>query len=153
MADIGDALPAVKVRDSEDNELDLSSIAGPFVLYFYPRAATPGCTTEGQDFTALSGEFKKLGYSIFGISKDKPAKLAKFKDKYDFNLTLLSDEESDATEQMGVWVEKNMYGKKSMGIERSTFLVGKDGKIAEIWRKVRVKGHADAVLEAAKAKG
>jgi len=153
MAELGDTLPAVTVRDSEDNEVNLAALAGPLILYFYPRAATPGCTTEGQDFTALAPDFRKLGYNIYGISKDKPAKLAKFKDKYGFQLALLSDEEGDATEQMGVWVEKNMYGKKSMGIERSTFLIDKDGKIAEIWRKVRVKGHADAVLEAARAKG
>jgi len=151
MTDIGDSLPNVTVKDSEDNELNLSQLSTPLVLYFYPRAATPGCTTEGLDFTALAGDFKKLGVDIFGISKDKPAKLAKFKEKQSFNLTLLSDEKSDATEQMGVWVEKNMYGKKYMGIERATFLIGKDGKVAQVWRKVKVKGHADAVLEAAKA--
>ena len=92
-----------------------------------------------------------MGCSIIGVSKDKPAKLAKFKAKYDLTVTLLSDEESDLCEQMGVWVEKNMYGKKYMGIERATFLFGKDGKLVKVWRKVKVKGHVEAVLEAAQA--
>ncbi|MEE9433859.1 MAG: peroxiredoxin [Sphingorhabdus sp.] len=153
MADIGNTLPKVAVKDSEDRAVDLAALTGPLALYFYPKADTPGCTNEGKDFTALAGEFSKLGCAIYGISKDKPAKLAKFKAKYDFDLTLLSDEEGAATEQMGVWVEKNMYGRKYMGIERATFLIGKDDKIAQIWRKVRVKGHAEAVLEAAKALG
>lgn len=151
MTDIGDTLPNVTVKDSEGNDVNLSQLSGPFVLYYYPRASTPGCTKEGQEFTEQMPAFQKSGYAIYGISKDKPAKLAKFADKYDFNFTLLSDEESDATEQMGVWVEKNNYGKKYMGIERATFLIGKDGKVAQIWRKVRVKGHVDAVLEAAQS--
>jgi len=153
MADIGDTLPKVTVKDSEENVIDLGALAGPLILYFYPKADTPGCTNEGKDFTANASAFKKLGCAIYGMSKDKPAKLAKFKAKYDFDLTLLSDEESDATEQMGVWVEKNMYGRKYMGIERATFLIGKDGKIVQVWRKVRVKGHVDAVLKAAQALG
>ncbi len=153
MTDIGDTLPKITVKDSEENAVDLASLGGPMVLYFYPKADTLGCTNEGKDFTANAGAFKELGCAVFGMSKDKPAKLAKFKAKYDFDLTLLSDEESDATEQMGVWVEKNMYGRKYMGIERATFLIGKDGKVAQVWRKVRVKGHVDAVLEAAKALG
>ncbi len=151
MAELGDSLPQISVKDSDDSDVNLAALAGPLVLYFYPRADTPGCTNEGKDFTALAGEFEKLGCAVYGMSRDKPAKLAKFKAKYDFDLTLLSDEESDATEKMGVWVEKNMYGRKYMGIERATFLVGNDGKIAQIWRKVKVKGHAEAVLEAARA--
>lgn len=151
MADIGDTLPNITVKDSEDNDVNLAQLSGPLVLYFYPRAATPGCTTEGKDFTALADEFEKLGAQVYGISKDSPKKLSNFKAKQKFNLTLLSDADSDATETMGVWVEKAMYGKTFMGIERATFLVGKDGRIAQIWRKVKVKGHADAVLEAAKA--
>jgi peroxiredoxin Q/BCP len=151
MTVIGDTLPAVTVRDSEDKAVALASLKGPFVLYYYPKADTPGCTNEGKDFTALSGEFQKAGVEVYGMSKDKPAKLAKFKAKYDFDLTLLSDEASDATEKMGVWVEKSLYGRQYMGIERCTFLIGKDGKVATVWRKVKVKGHAEAVLEAAKA--
>jgi thioredoxin-dependent peroxiredoxin len=151
MTVIGDTLPTVTVRDSEDKAVALASLKGPFVLYYYPKADTPGCTNEGKDFTALSGEFQKAGVEVYGMSKDKPAKLAKFKAKYDFDLTLLSDEASDATEQMGVWVEKSLYGRQYMGIERCTFLIGKDGKVATVWRNVKVKGHAEAVLEAAKA--
>jgi peroxiredoxin Q/BCP len=151
MTVIGDTLPTVTVRDSEDKAVALASLKGPFVLYYYPKADTPGCTNEGKDFTALAGEFQKAGVAVYGMSKDKPAKLAKFKAKYDFDLTLLSDEASDATEQMGVWVEKSLYGRQYMGIERCTFLIGKDGKVAAVWRKVKVKGHAEAVLEAAKA--
>ena len=153
MTDIGDKLPSVTVKDSEGNAVNLAALSGPFVLYYYPKADTPGCTNEGKDFTALAAEFKKLGCPVYGISKDKPAKLAKFAAKYDFDLTLLSDEESDATEQMGVWVEKSMYGRSYMGIERATFLIGKDGKVAQVWRKVKVKGHAEDVLAAAKALG
>lgn len=149
MTDIGEKLPSITVKDSEGNDVNLTKIAVPFVLYFYPKADTPGCTKEGQSFTALSGAFTKAGCKVYGISKDKPAKLTKFAAKYDLDVTLLSDEESDATEQMDVWVEKNMYGRKYMGIERATFLIGKDGKVAQVWRKVKVAGHADAVLEAA----
>ena len=153
MTDVGDKLPSVTVKDSEGNAVNLAALPGPFVLYYYPKADTPGCTNEGKDFTVLAAEFKKLGCTVYGMAKDKPAKLGKFKAKYDFDLTLLSDEESDATEQMGVWVEKSMYGRSYMGIERATFLIGKDGKVAQVWRKVKVKGHAEDVLAAAKALG
>ena len=153
MTDVNDSLPAVTVQDSAGNDVALGSLAGPLVLYFYPKADTPGCTNEAKDFTELHGDFAKAGVTVYGMSKDKPAKLAKFADKYGLKVTLLSDEESDATEQMGVWVEKSMYGKKYMGIERCTFLVGKDGKVARVWHNVKVKGHAAEVLEAAKAVG
>jgi len=151
MTDIGDALPSVTVKDSEGKAVSLAALNAPFVLYFYPRADTPGCTKEGQGFTEHRGDFDKVGVAIYGISKDKPAKLAKFAAKYGLAVTLFSDEESDAIEQMGVWVEKNMYGRKYMGIERATFLIGKDGKVAQVWRKVRVKGHVEDVLAAAQA--
>lgn len=150
MTDVKDKLPAVIVADSDSNEVDLSTIKGPFVLYYYPKADTPGCTKEGQEFSELAPQFAKAGVKIYGISKDKSAKLAKFAAKYDLKVELLSDETSDATEQMGVWVEKSLYGKKYMGIERCTFIVGKDGKVAQVWRKVKVKDHAATVLEAAK---
>lgn len=149
MTDIGDILPKVTVKDSTGADVALSELQGPFVLYYYPKADTPGCTNEAKDFTALAAEFGKIGTAVYGMSKDKPAKLAKFAAKYDLSLTLLSDEESDAAEQMGVWVEKSMYGKKYMGIERCSFLIGKDGKVAAVWRNVKVKGHAEAVLAAA----
>ena len=151
MTDVNDTLPAVTVKDSACNDVALGALKGPFVLYFYPKADTPGCTNEAKDFTELQGEFTKAGATVYGMSKDKPAKLAKFADKYGLKVTLLSDEESDATEQMGAWVEKSMYGKKYMGIERCTFLIGKDGKVARVWHNVKVKGHAAEVLEATKA--
>jgi thioredoxin-dependent peroxiredoxin len=150
MTDIGDTLPTITVKDSTGADVALGGLAGPYVLYYYPKADTPGCTNEAKDFTALAADFKKAGVTgIYGVSKDKPAKLAKFAEKYGLSVTLLSDEESDATEQMGAWVEKSMYGKKYMGIERCTFLVGKDGKVAQVWHNVKVKGHADDVLAAA----
>ncbi|MFZ1367869.1 thioredoxin-dependent thiol peroxidase [Sphingorhabdus sp.] len=148
MTDIGETLPKVSVKDSAGNAVALADLNGPFVLYYYPKADTPGCTNEAKDFTAVAAEFQKAGVTVYGMSKDKPAKLAKFADKYGLSVSLLSDEESDATEQMGVWVEKSLYGKKYMGIERCTFLIGKDGKVARVWRKVKVKGHAEEVLAA-----
>jgi thioredoxin-dependent peroxiredoxin len=151
MTELNDKLPQVNVLDSEGKSVNLASLKGPLVLYFYPKADTPGCTNEAKDFTALAGEFAQIGCPVYGMSKDKPAKLAKFAAKYDLNVSLLSDEASDATEQMGAWIEKSMYGKLYMGIDRSTYLVGKDGKVRQVWRKVKVKGHADEVLAAAKA--
>lgn len=151
MTDVNDTLPDVTVVDSDGNSVNLASLNGPLVLYFYPKADTPGCTNEAKDFTALAAEFAKIGCPVYGISKDKPAKLAKFAVKYDLNVTLLSDEASDATEQMGAWIEKSMYGKSYMGIDRSTYLVGKDGKVKQIWRKVKVKDHAAEVLAAARS--
>lgn len=151
MTDIGDTLPNVIVKNSTGAAIALGDLQGPFVLYYYPKADTPGCTNEAKDFTALAAEFNAIGAVVYGMSKDKPAKLAKFAAKYDLSVTLLSDEESDATEQMGVWVEKSMYGKKYMGIERCTFLIGADGKVAAVWHNVKVKGHAEAVLAAAQA--
>jgi thioredoxin-dependent peroxiredoxin len=149
MTDIGDTLPSATVQDSTGASVSLADLKGPFVLYFYPKADTPGCTNEAKDFTALAADFAKIGCGVYGMSKDKPAKLAKFAAKYDLSVTLLSDEASDACEQMGTWVEKSMYGKSYMGIERATFLVGKNGKVASVWRKVKVAGHAAAVLESA----
>ena len=151
MTDTGDKLPTVTVRDSTGADVALNELQGPFVLYYYPKADTPGCTNEAKDFTALAAEFAKIGAAVYGMSKDKPAKLAKFAAKYDLAVTLLSDEESDATEQMGVWIEKSMYGKKYMGIERCTFLIGENSKVAAVWHNVKVKGHAEAVLAAAQA--
>ncbi len=149
MTELSDTLPDTTILDSAGNAVNLASLKGPLVLYFYPKADTPGCTNEAKDFTALASEFAKIGCAVYGMSKDKPAKLAKFAAKYDLKVTLLSDEASDATEQMGMWVEKSMYGRSYMGIERATFLVGKDGKVKQVWRKVKVKDHAADVLTAA----
>jgi peroxiredoxin Q/BCP len=153
MTDINETLPAVDVLDSEGKTVDLATLPAPFVLYFYPKADTPGCTKEGQGFSALSEAFAEAGCAVYGMSKDKPAKLAKFAAKYGLSVTLLSDEASDATEQMGAWVEKSMYGRSYMGIERATFLIGKDRKVVRVWRKVKVAGHAEEVLAAAQKLG
>jgi thioredoxin-dependent peroxiredoxin len=150
MTEISQTLPSVGLLDSQGQSIQLNALAFPCVLYCYPKADTPGCTTEGKDFTELAAEFAKLGVAIYGLSKDKPAKLARFAEKYGLKVQLLSDEASDACEQLGVWVEKSMYGKSYMGIQRDTFLIDKDGKVTEIWRKVKVAGHAAAVLDAAK---
>ena len=119
------------------------------VLYFYPRDDTSGCTREAVAFTERLGDFEAAGAVVLGVSKDTVAKHEKFRDKHGLGVTLLSDAESDVCERYGVWVEKSMYGKTYMGIERSTFLIGGDGKVAGVWRKVKVPGHAEAVLEAA----
>ena len=121
------------------------------MLYFYPKDDTSGCTREAQDFTALAGEFAAAGAAIVGISKDSLASHKKFQAKYDLKVALGSDAEGGVCEAFGTWVEKAMYGRTYMGIERATFLVGADGTIARIWRKVKVPGHAAEVLEAAKA--
>jgi thioredoxin-dependent peroxiredoxin len=121
------------------------------VLYFYPKDDTSGCTKEAQEFSALSAEFSKAGAVVVGISKDSEKSHSKFIAKYDLKVALGSDESGDVCEAFGVWVEKSMYGKKYMGIERSTFLIDAHGKIARVWRKVKVPGHAAEVLAAAQA--
>ena len=123
----------------------------PLVVYFYPKADTPGCTSEAQAFTALAADFSKLGVPVIGVSKDKPAKLKKFADKYGLKVQLASDEKGGFCEAFGTWVEKSMYGRSYMGIERSTFLIGADGAVLKVWPKVKVKGHAEDVLTAVKA--
>ncbi|MFM2100687.1 MAG: hypothetical protein RLZZ366_2226 [Pseudomonadota bacterium] len=121
------------------------------VLYFYPKDDTSGCTREAQDFAAMAADFARAGAAVVGISKDSVKSHAKFIAKYDLAVELGSDESGAVCEAFGVWVKKNMYGREYMGIERATFLIGVDGKIAQIWRKVKVAGHAAAVLEAVKA--
>lgn len=148
----GDAIPAIPLTDADGAILDLGSFAGaPLILYFYPKADTPGCTTEAQDFTRLADEFAALGAQVIAVSRDPAAKLCKFRDKYGLTVGLGSDESGAVCEAFGTWVEKQNYGRTYMGIERSTFLFDSQGKLARVWRKVRVKGHADAVLEAASA--
>lgn len=142
------------VQGAEESEITLSALRGtPVVLFFYPRDDTSGCTKENEAFTAMEGDFAALGVRVFGISKDSMASHEKFMTKKSLTVPLLSDEHGSASEDFGVWKEKNMYGKKYMGIERSTFLIDGDGRIAQEWRKVKVPGHAEAVLEAAKALG
>jgi thioredoxin-dependent peroxiredoxin len=121
------------------------------VLYFYPKDDTTGCTREAQDLTAMAGEFSAAGADVLGISKDSEKSHAKFIGKYDLKVLLGSDLDGSLCEAFGVWVEKSMYGRNYMGIERATFLMGADGKIERVWRKVKVAGHAAEVLEAVKA--
>ena len=145
----GDKAPNVTIPVSDEETVNLSKPAGKaHVVYFYPRDNTPGCTTESIDFSSLKPKFEALGVQIIGVSKDSLKSHANFIAKKYLTVTLASDETTDACEQFGVWVEKNMYGKKYMGIERSTFIILADGTIAEVWRKVKVKGHAQSVLEA-----
>lgn len=120
----------------------------PYVLYFYPKADTPGCTTEGQDFSALLPAFAKAGVTIIGVSRDPVKKLDRFKAKHDLKVVLASDEDGTVTERWGVWVEKQLYGRKYMGVERATFLIDGAGVVRRAWRNVRVPGHAQAVLSA-----
>ena len=148
----GDSAPDVALKDSDGADFTLARYRGrPVVVYFYPKADTPGCTSEAKDFTELASDFAAIGVPVVGVSKDKPAKLKKFADKYGLTVTLASDEPGDACEAFGTWVEKSLYGRKYMGIERASFLIDADGAIARVWPKVKVKGHAAEVLEAARA--
>lgn len=147
----GDAIPAVTVTTPDGGALALGDLAGPLVVYFYPKDDTSGCTREAQDFTALADDFRAAGVRVIGISKDSPAKHQKFAAKYDLTVELASDEDGAACEAFGVWGEKKLYGKTYMGIERATFLIDGTGTVVREWRKVKVPGHVDAVLEAVKA--
>ena len=150
--DVGDKAPDFTMPTDGGGEVSLAKLKGkPVVLYFYPRDDTPGCTKEACGFRDALPDFSGAGgVEIIGVSRDTVAKHDKFKAKYDLPFTLGADETGAVTEAYGVWVEKNMYGKKSMGIERSTFLIDGDGVIRGIWRKVKVPGHVEAVLAAAK---
>ena len=147
--DVGDKAPGFRLPTDGGGECDLADLAGkPVVLYFYPKDDTPGCTTEAQGFRDAMPKFKKSGAAIIGVSKDTVKKHDRFKAKHDLNFTLVSDEAGELCEKYGVWVEKKNYGRTYMGIERSTFLIDGKGVLRQIWRKVRVKGHVDAVLTA-----
>lgn len=148
---IGDKAPDFSLPGSAETTLSLADFSGKnIVLYFYPKDDTPGCTTEAKDFSALASEFEAANTVVIGMSKDKVAKHDKFIAKHDLSVLLASDEDGTALEAYGVWVEKNMYGRTYMGIQRATFLVDTTGIIREIWPKVKVKGHAALVLESAK---
>jgi len=149
---IGDKAPAFTMPTDGGGEVSLAALKGrPVVLYFYPRDDTPGCTTEACGFRDAMPDFSSVDAAIVGVSRDTVAKHDKFKAKYELPFTLGADESGAVTEAYGVWVEKSMYGRKSMGIERSTFLIDGAGVIRGVWRKVKVKGHVDEVLAAAKA--
>ncbi|WP_299887306.1 peroxiredoxin [uncultured Ruegeria sp.] len=152
MPDVSDIAPNFTLPRDGGGEVTLSDLrGGTVVLFFYPRDDTPGCTKESIGFSEQLQAFADAGAKVFGISRDSVTKHDKFVAKHGLTTPLLSDENSTVCEDYGVWVEKNMYGRKSMGIERSTFVVNGEGRIAIVWRKVKVPGHVDAVLEAVKA--
>ena len=145
---VGDKAPAFKLVASDGQTCRLADFKGkPVVLYFYPKAMTPGCTLEACDFRDLGTSLTEHGAVLLGVSRDAPERLAKFREKYELNFPLLSDESGKVCEAYGVWKEKSLYGRKFMGIERTTFLIGPDGRIQKIFTKVKVKGHASAVME------
>lgn len=148
---VGDSIPDFDLPGDGGGRVSSAELAGkPYVLYFYPKDDTPGCTKEAEGFTAAYPAFQELGVEIIGVSKDDVASHDKFKQKYCITFPLASDEDGGFVEGMGAWVEKSMYGKKYMGIDRSTFLVGKDGKVVRAWRSVKVPGHVEEVLAAAR---
>lgn len=148
----GSEAPDFALPRDGGGETRLSSFRGrPVVLFFYPKDDTSGCTAEAIDFSKLKPDFDKLGIVVLGMSPDSAKSHDKFKAKHDLSVDLVSDPDKKTLQAYGVWVEKSMYGRKYMGVERSTFLIGPDGRILEEWRKVKVPGHAQAVLEAAQA--
>jgi thioredoxin-dependent peroxiredoxin len=149
---VGGRAPAFALPADGGQTLSLASFKGkPLVLYFYPKDDTSGCTAEAIDFTKLAKEFQKTGAAVLGVSKDSVAAHEKFKKKYNLAVSLAADEETKTAKAYGVWVEKSMYGRRYMGMERSTFLIDGNGIIRGIWRKVKVTGHATAVLDAVKS--
>lgn len=145
----GEKAPAFTLKDDQGKTVKLSDFKGkPVVLYFYPKDDTPGCTKEACAFRDASAQLKKHGAVVLGVSPDDVASHAKFRDKFNLNFPLLADEKHAVAEAYGAWREKNMYGKKSMGIQRSTYLIDGQGKIAQVWKRVQVDGHEAQVLEA-----
>ena len=152
MLNEGDKAPDFKLAAEGGKTLKLQAFKGKaVVLYFYPKDDTPGCTTEAKDFSCMIGDFKKAGVEVIGVSPDGIASHEKFRKKHALEVALGSDEDTAVASAYGVWVEKSMYGKKYMGVERATFLIDGKGRLAKIWRKVKVPGHAEEVLAAAKA--
>ncbi len=151
MVEVGEKAPDFDLA-TDDGRIRLAQLRGkPVVVYFYPKDDTSGCTTEARDFTALYPEFQAAGAEVIGISPDSAASHGKFRKKHELAVQLAADEDKAVAEAYGVWVEKSMYGRKYMGVERTTLLIGADGRIVNIWRKVKVPGHAAAVLEAVHA--
>ena len=149
MINEGDKAPSINVVASNGDTIDLAAPNAPLVLYFYPKDDTSGCTREAQDFTALAGDYSKAGVKVVGVSRDPMKRHEKFIGKYDLSVPLVSDEDGQISEAFGTWVEKSMYGRKYMGMERSTYLIGADGRVLKAWRKVKVPKHAEEVLKEA----
>jgi peroxiredoxin Q/BCP len=148
----GSKAPAFDMATADGGRVSLDALNGRnVVLYFYPKADTPGCTTESQDFSALIADFEQIGTTVIGVSRDPVKKLDRFKAKHDLKVVLASDEPEDVTEAFGVWVEKTLYGRAYMGIERATFLIDGTGVVRRVWRKVSVKNHAAEVLAATRS--
>src|SRR3954453_23782372 len=150
MINEGDKAPAISVTASDGSSVNLASPGQPVLLYFYPKDDTSGCTREAQDFTSLAGDFEKAGVKVVGVSRDPMKKHEKFIGKYELAVPLVSDEDGHISDAFGTWVQKSMYGRKYMGMERATYLIGPDGRILREWRKVKVPGHAEEVLNAAR---
>lgn len=147
----GDRILTFKLPTDDGGSVSPADLAGrPAVIYFYPKDDTSGCTTEAKDFTRLAPAFRKAGVPVIGISPDSLKRHQKFREKHELDVRLAADEDHAVAEKFGVWIEKSMYGRKYMGIDRSTFLIDAKGRIAEVWRKVKVPGHAEEVLEAAR---
>ena len=147
----GDKAPAITVGASDGSKVNLAAPGQPLVLYFYPKDDTSGCTREAQDFTELAPDYAKAGVKVVGVSRDSMKKHEKFIDKYGLAVPLASDEDGRISDAFGTWVEKSMYGRKYMGMERATYLIGEDGRVLKAWRKVKVPKHAEQVLKAATA--
>jgi thioredoxin-dependent peroxiredoxin len=146
----GHKAPAMSVAASDGTTINLAAPGQPLVLYFYPKDDTSGCTREAQDFTALAADFQKAGVKVVGVSRDAMKSHEKFIGKYDLAVPLVSDEDGRISEAFGTWVQKSMYGRKYMGMERATYLIGADGRVLREWRKVKVPGHAEEVLKTAR---
>jgi peroxiredoxin Q/BCP len=150
MVNEGDVAPDVKMTTIEGKEISPTDFRSQkLVLYFYPKDDTSGCTAEAQAFSALADAFEEANAWVIGVSKDDPKKHAKFIEKYDLKVQLATDGDGSACEAFGTWIEKSMYGRKYMGIDRATFLIDRDGVVKKVWRKVKVPGHAEEVLAAA----
>lgn len=150
--EVGKKAPAFTLTADDGKKVKLSDLQGsPVVLYFYPKDDTPGCTKEACAFRDRKGEMEQLGAKVLGISPDAVESHVKFRDKYGLNFALLADPDHAVAEQYGAWREKNMYGKKTMGIQRSTYLIDASGKVAKVWQRVQVDGHDEEVVEALKS--
>ena len=150
MINEGDKAPSITISASDGKSVNLAAPGQPLVLYFYPKDDTSGCTREAQDFTALASAYSKAGVKVIGVSRDPMKSHEKFIGKYGLAVALVSDEDGGISNAFGTWVEKSMYGRKYMGMERATYLIGADGRVLKAWRKVKVPNHAKEVLKTAR---